>query len=501
MKRSNKITALMLCAIFLLSSLLMACAGSPDTADATTEAPANDGVTGEGEETTEPLNAREAIPDGLPEKDYGGYEFRIYTYPDPKGFSNSMFVLAEEQIGEVINDAIYLANRAVEERFNIKIKNVDSGADDVGHVSSIKKLIKAGDDAFDISFGHDIQLGSASLEGNFVNLYKVPYLDFSKPWWPENTVKSLTLLDQMYTFSNAVSYLGIHWTRVLFINKDKAKDYGLEIPYQQVFDGTWTLDKLIAMTKDVYTDVNGNGEKDADDFFGYAFTGPFYCSLEPFGIDAVTPDDAEILKLSINTPRTISAVEKMYELVFGSGSFYDKDTESKATKLRDRMFKDGKCLFTYTELGMAIEEYRNSDVNYGILPMPKLDENQPNYIAGTTDKLGIIPTTNEDLERTGIILEAMSAEAYKKVFPAYYEVAMKNKFLQDEESVRILDLITETRVLSFSYIFMNTFNQTLTELFYNAKTPNTDFTSFYEKRESIEVKSIAKLIDKFQGMA
>ena len=66
-----------------------------------------------------------------------------------------------------------------------------------------------------------------------------------------------------------------------------------------------------------------------------------------------------------------------------------------------------------------------------------------------------IPKTASDTDRTGVILEALSAEGYKQVFPTYYEIALKDKYLRDDESVKMLDLITASRTISFSYMYDN----------------------------------------------
>ena len=484
----KKIISLSLYLCILTSCVLYSC-GDKSTSDNL-----KDDMHAAGEQSADETGAadeREKISDGLPEADFGGYNFRIYTAPN---FVEN--VAAYEEIGDVINDTIYRANKIVEERFNIKITALEGAAGDVDLVNEIKKTIQSGDEAFDISFAHDSLTGAAALEGYYINLYDVPNLDFAKPWWPEHTVSSLTFNDQMFMFSNSISTLGMDWTRIIYINKGLAKDFGLTVPYQDVFDGMWTLEKLIQMSKDVYIDANGNGSRDIDDTYGYGYGGAFYCSAEPLGIQTVKKDE-DTLELSINNERTLKAVDLMYGLLFGSaGAYYDKDSyEGTAID----MFGQGSRLFIQGELGKARQKFRYSDVDYGILPFPKLDENQGNYYAGYTDRLFTVPTTAKNLERTGIIIEAMSAEGWKKIFPAYYEIAMKNKFLSDEESIQILDMIYTSRVLDFSYIYGIKFYMFLTDLFSNAN-PSTDFVSYYEKNEKSVVSALRKIEEKFLAL-
>ena len=432
---------------------------------------------------------RLSIPDNLPEITFNNYNFRIYTAP-AYADKNNAFVVQEEEIGEVINDAIYRANQNVEERFDVTIRAVA-----IDNVESVmEKCVKSGDDAFDIGFGMDTAMGAGTLKGLYVNLYKVPNLDFSKPWWPKYTVDSLTFDGQMYMWSNSISILGMDWTRVLFINKGLTQELGLSLPYQDVFNNTWTFDKMLDMCKNTYADLNGNGEKDKNDRYGYACGGAFYCGIEPFGIEPLKKD-GDTLTIDINNERTVKMVELMYELIHGSPeTYYNKSDFTQAID----MFGDNRVLFLFGELGRARSKFRATEIDYGILPYPMLDSEQGQYYSGCTDRLFVIPETAKDLERTGTIVEAMSAEGYKRVAPAYNEIAMKNKYLSDDESSKILDLVYDTRVLGFSFAYSIKFGNMLTHLLCDQAT--SDFASYYEKNIASVEKAVQNIENKFAAM-
>ena len=311
------ISALICCAILLSHALYSCKDGSAEN-----EKPGNGANSGDGGvfENIENTEDRNSIADNLPDADFGGYSFRIFTAEENGGNDFVGSMMAEREIGEVINDSIYKANRTVEERFNIKITPVTTAFEPAESV--MKNSVKSGEDAYDLAFGHDYGTGSATLEGLFVNLHSLNYFDFGNPWWPSHTIDSLTFNKKMYAFSNSISIIGLDWTRLLYINKGMAKDLGLEVPYKEVFDGTWTLDKLIQMTKGAYIDTNGDGAKDKDDKFGYVFAGAYYCSLEPFGIHAAEKS-GDALVLGIMNERTQKMVDKMYDLMVDSpGTYY-----------------------------------------------------------------------------------------------------------------------------------------------------------------------------------
>ena len=64
-----------------------------------------------------------------------------------------------------------------------------------------------------------------------------------------------------------------------------------------------------------------------------------------------------------------------------------------------------------------------------------------------------IPVTVQNMEMAGIITEAMCAESYKLVIPAYYDTALKYKGTRDETSVEILDMIVNARVFDMGYVY------------------------------------------------
>ena len=477
---------LLLLLIFALSALA-SCAPDPQgTQDSKTEA-----SEGGGEAGTEPTTE---ISDGLPDMDFGGYNFRINSYSNIRSR-----VFAEDDIGEVINDAQYRARLAVEDRFKLKISLIEAGGStDGSNVSEVKKSILAGDDAFDLVHAHDITLCTTSLENIFKNLHSVPHLDFSKPWWPKNSVESLTVLGQMYVYSNAMTTDSIGNIRVLYINKDKTQDYGLTVPYQEVFDGKWTIDRLMDITKDIYSDLNGNGEVDEDDFFGFEYRDQYFiCTLEPLDIMPYIRDPEEIIKLNLDNERTLVAIDKMHSLIFGQKSTYFKADN------QDGIFLENRALTTCLMIATAVDKLRFTDINYGILPMPKLDASQKNYTSGYTSYLFAIPNTAPNLDRTGVVIEALSAEGYKRVLPAYYEIALKNKYLQDEESIRVLDIIDESKMLDFAWCYNVNYAGPywfMRDLFIGGKTPSTDFASWYEKNEKKQQKGLEGIIQKFESM-
>ena len=194
-----------------------------------------------------------------------------------------------------------------------------------------------------------------------------------------------------------------------------------------------------------------------------------YYKQESFGLDPYKEVDG-VLTLSYNIDRMSLAVQKLYSIVYESEGV----TRSASGRRDDQeIFKNGRALVYFDSLGMASSTLRESDVNYGILNIPKLDEDQKDYIAGYTDYLHVVPATVTNTYNVGLIIEAMSAAGYEYVYPAFLEIALKNKYTYDENSSKVIDLIVSKMCISFSYINASKLAMTFNQLL-NTDTPNTN---------------------------
>ena len=471
------ISTLLLCA--MLASLAACGNGTtPETEDNTPVAESD---------TVADTVETELKPD-LPERDLAGYTYRILSTED-----TCKFIYAAESTGEVVNDAVYNSNAAVGEQFNLKFTTIPIASN--SDATIIQAYILAGEDAYDVAQLHDCTSGSMSLNGWFHNIYEVPYIDTTRPWWPQFTVDSLTLNGKMYVISNYTTYRAMHETRVAFFNRDMIEDLALESPYDLVKEGTWTIDKIASMTKDVYVDVNGDGKQDKGDTMGFTFTNAPYCWLESFGVETyqkVAPDSAEMV-LNANTEEVVNLVDKLYSwLCQKDNGIWCKMGNTREEAME--MFAAGNCLFTFKCIGDQLPYLMETDMNYGIVPFPKVDERVQDYVSACTDFLLSIPVTAGDIERTGMVTEAMSYYGWKMILPAYCETALKNRYSSDKESAEMLDLVFQNRTISFAYLYVNMGPGMQLRLLIDPIGQNkSDVASYYAKNEKKELAVMEKV--------
>ena len=108
----------------------------------------------------------------------------------------------------------------------------------------------------------------------------------------------------------------------------------------------------------------------------------------------------------------------------------------------------------------------------------------------------------EDRPFVGAVLEALASESYKTVTPAYYETALKYKYMSDPESWKMLDLIYENIYIDPGIIYtsvLDSFHDAFRTMTVNNK--NTVASTYAKKAKACQNKlnrTILKKLDKYK---
>ena len=496
----KRMTALFLLMCILAPVLFSCNENKPQNLDVTdAENPADPG------ETTED---RLALADSLEPRDFGGKEFLIATRDDTTGppCRHVLEVYAEADIGEVLNDAVYRRNLAIEERFNCKIvPKYLNEKDESTLTRDLQKTVRAGDYFADVAIGHMINMSAAALQNLFYNWYDVPNIDFAKPWWNESATKELQVAGTSFFAFSDMLITGYDSIYAIAFNKKLYADFGIpENPYNLVNEGKWTIDKLHALTKDVYADLNGNGAADlTDDMYGFVSNAYSAAAAWPWAFNHfVTQRDAEgYPEIILNNEKSAQITSKMYDYCFNSPGWSIVTVNPRGDKqwwdyVRNEMFPEDKAVFGTIILADTLM-LKSMESDYGVLPMPKWNEEQDRYhtmIDGHGPLMAIPTTSAQNDDMIGTIMEALAAGSYKLVIPAYYEIAFKNKQLRDEESIQMLDDYIKPGVLfDFGFIYdgWSGFAFWLSNILQPKKS---EFASYYESKERAVTKYYDKVI-------
>jgi hypothetical protein len=257
------------------------------------------------------------------------------------------------------------------------------------------------------------------------------------------------------------------------------------------------MEDMIGIAEAFYTDTQGNDIKDAEDVYGFIAPGKFYGWFESFGIEMVKKEGDELV-LNAHCTEAYDLVEYVYEMIVEKDMGYIDDEA-----VVNEMFAQGQSTFIYGKLRVAHDVFRQQEIDYGILPVPKLNEDQENYYSAYTDRFFVVPSTSvsgKDAQDIGFILEALSAEGYRTIYPAYYEVAMQGRYSKDEESKRILTMLHPLRVIDFAYVYTGDkcFTRSLVTLI--AEKQSSDYASHLGNGTSAANEKLDELMEKFKEL-
>jgi len=446
----------------LVSLLLTACGGDPGSGNDIAESTDTEDVAAEPAETEDELSARLKVDDGMGEADFGGYSFRIIADTNASGV-NYRYCTAEEETGEVVMDAVFRRNSDIAERFNCSIELVYT--EEAGSVMNhAVKAVTAGDDAFDLYHSHVIQAANAAINNIFLNWYDMPKVDLSKPWWAQTIIDTLTYKNQLYLAVGdfAISSIGQTWCT--FYNSTLGADYGLGSYFDTVNEGKWTFDFIVSQAKDAYSDVNGNGEADNDDQFGYLTQHQSSINAFLWAFDnPILMKEGDNMEFVYHTEKLSGIIEKLVNTFHHGDAGMRTDVKyvspynGSTHNYNVDMFSEGKAVFTHGVISQSLDYFRDMEDNYSILPYPKWDEQQNEYhtMADGSHAVMAVPKTivGDAQNMAGTIIEVLNAESWKHVVPAYYDTALKFKGTRDAESIAMLDLIVEIRVFDRGYIY------------------------------------------------
>lgn len=385
--------------------------------------------------------------------DYDGYTFRLYCVD-----YNEDYYLMDEETGDIVDDAVFDRNRTVEEQFNIDIE-VTSGAGSwegrTQFMDFVRGTIMAGEDAYDAvapTYYYGMEM---TIEGLFLNILDIPSIQLDEPWWCAGYNDNAVLLDKLYGACGYYSIGACSNMYMLFFNKTIQEEYNLPSFYDMVRDGSWTHDAFNSVIKDIYVDLNNDGAQDDGDKYGFIFQSHGARAFAPsYGVKYIERQPDGSLEITIDDEFTFDVYDKIYNMLMKqeySHYFSDDNVLLQA-------FMDGNGLFMANKLSNSIN-MRSMDDDFGMIPLPKYDEKQENYISYMMgDDIYCLPVTISDHERTGTILDALNFYSYRDVVPVYCESALKSKYARDEDTAEMIELVMESSYYDIGFIYGSLIN-------------------------------------------
>lgn len=408
-----------------------------------------------GTSTDQPDTQTTAETTAEPEKVYNleGYTLNVAKIAQ----ENIPWVLVsfgvEEENGEILNDTIYARNRNVSEKNNFSISETEISG---GTISTIRNLVNAGDDEYQVVFDQAATMSSTISEGILYDLRTIDSLELDNASWNQNMISSLSVGDRVYLVGGDITVSDEDSVEVLVYNTSYARDLQIEDLYQVVRDGKWTVDKMYNVCKLAVNDVNGDSAMNLEDSYGtLANYDGISAMLISCGTSAISKNANGKIEITADSERFTEAFDKLSR-IYTEPTYHSYD--GVTVELQVSRLETNKNLFVNAVTSFARRFLRDVKTDFGFLPTPKLDEKQDKYISAAVQSTCVlaIPASVKDPETAGLALQLL-ANGSGDITKAYYDICLQSKYTRDEESYEMLQISIENIEYNVGYIYNSQF--------------------------------------------
>ncbi|MBQ9151996.1 MAG: hypothetical protein IJX72_07075 [Clostridia bacterium] len=493
MSKKIRILCLFL-ALLMITSVFVACGENDEPGVESGGTGTNASVT---EEETDPVE--DALTELREDVSWGGNDFGI-LYVNEFGFTEEVEAekdVSNESSSSVINDAVFERNTLFEEYCDLTFVLIPVANSAV--TGRIQGEVQTATGDFQL-----ITTTTDTAANNATSGYLYNYLDldidYEQEWWDAGTLE-FALDGRVFFMDGPFNIVDDDVTFVMMFNKELREEYKIANPYDTVKAGDWTLEAFNSIISQLATD-NGDGKWDEKDTYGFSTPSSigntfFYGAGLQYVANSREMDAPELV-LASKMEQALEVLSLARSIVHDNNSTYVA-VQGDEPVAKD-VFIQGRSLF-YCEAASYLRGLNATmEREYGVIPIPKYNKDQVNY---TTWRHSIgstlsIPTSvgKDDMEQFSNVLEVYTLLSQKLVRPAYYEVMLTTRNVQDVESSEMLDLIFQHRTYDMAMYFTNL---GFASLFSDAVASSGDnFSSKYSSASRGFDKKVSSILRKLQ---
>ena len=444
---------------------------------------------------------------------YEGHDFegRDFHFINAPRLYWDMFtsVAPEEMNGEVINDAVFERNSKIGEKFNCSLSEEGYAIASGEYWDELSPLMMAGDPKYDVLCLPYRYTATSVTAGYLLNLDSLASLHLDEGWWNQTLLSATSLNHRHYIASSAAHFMNVDGMWCLYFNQAMMKNLGLDLPYDLVREGKWTLDRLAEY---VEAGMNLNGDAafapcydgraqwsaSGSSVVGFtSYTSVFQKLLYGMEAHMIDKDDDDKMVFAADNEHFIDCATKLTEIFSVPGQYLNaNDDDGFSYNLN--IFPSARAFFLGGELKDA-QVFREMEDEFGVLPLPKYNESQSRYFTTLDFQMMTfaIPYTQSAPEDAALLLDAMSFETNEKILDVFLGNRIEQKGLRNEDSIEMLHIVYDGLGIDLGEAFdlFGTLSQSIKD---NIPQGISDFASLIERNKKPIVKQMNKLQEKFE---
>ena len=288
-------------------------------------------------------------------------------------------------------------------------------------------------------------------------------------------------------------------------------DLKMDLPYQDVRDGKWTIDRMIEITKDQWIDLDGNNVQSGDDQLGFCALNYVCDSFYPASnLRYIDEDETDMLVLSpdFGSTKTVKLINKLgawaaTDSIWITSGNHSTEEEQNATR---KIFPQGKVLVWMEHACFAESSLLTVNFEYGLVPNPKYDEKQVNYYTGMGNPWSLYGVFRDFDDRGDkqatltmftAIFECYASEGYRLTTPEIFEVNMQLKYSAGQDETDMFEYVRSGIVFDLGKIFSLELDN-MSELASNSIVGNTSWSSSYKSYVKSINNKLTNLVENFK---
>ena len=421
------------------------------------------------EETT-PEEGEPEFPDAV---DLGGYTYKAYVRSNYSGgiaafdgnpdfYCEDFWVdLNKGEPKDAISYSVYQRNQAIEHNYNVKIEQVPQS----GNMASELLSFFMDGQKFELTIMLAKSAAQVATRCLLSNLNTMKGLDLSHSAYDPNSIKELSIGDQLYYLSGDMNISTIDNVTATIVNLDLYKKYADDFvamfgdsKYQNIYNlvpsKTWTIDTLLLMAEYVT-----NNSQDGDiGYFQYANSTMYY--FYGAGGRITKMSDEGYPELAIQEKKNEMIYNYIYDCFNQNNTSFDIPNGYSQARLSSFVL-GGYTLFTDMTLWDVRKTVSYGAIfDYGILPIPtynKGDDYNSLVAFSNCAHLWAIPVYNENEEYAQIMMQAMAAYSdvnrEDSTMDTYYTRVLCFTAATDKESREAMDIIKNSMVYDIAILY------------------------------------------------
>ena len=484
-------------AMIMLALCFVSCANTPaeggenSTAANETQASNDPAATTVSDETTYPVDENGYELDRLPELNYNDDEFVIFTWSN-----QVMWEWNEdgETTGDKIHDAIYNRQVRTEERLGIKIVIAKQNGDwdhRNSFITAVEANVESGSqDAFDLVGQYTPAAPIGAMKNLYTNLSDIEYLDWERPWWPQDIQESCHINNNVYFITGDITGTLVRNIHCIIGNLDLANNYSLPNLYDLVDNMEWTFDKFAELSLGTIQGINPDGSA------CYSVTFPNNVEYDSlfYGAGFRFVDHDADGKLIMSEGLKSDRLETWYQTC---QSFLLDNTDVEILAINGANgFTSGNVLFHCGGISDVQNSLQDVNFDFAVLPFPLYDKDQEEYYTITSYWVSMysIPTNAADPKQSAAVLECLSSYGYRYITPVIYQEAFQYRYLDTLENANMFDLLHNTLVFDPGRLFADQIN-CFAGFRQAAQTSYTAWSSYYAKNSKVWDKGLSNILN------